>query len=258
MRGVSLQDELRGNGDVPLAFAGALERALGSDTALTIGLPHAAVIEVLPDEDRRAVCCDFTTDDGATGTIAAVISAQFAQTLERAASDELLVTSLGPALDAVSDALAALAAVGIEAGGPAEVDLAGLDDRLGEHDVVVIPILEGSDAVACLAITTSPGTGAGGAQPGVTAPGALPVPESGFVLADVEMGVTAELGRCEMTVRELLSLTPGAVIDLDRPAGALVDLLVNGKLIARGEVVVIDEEFGIRVSEIVGTGSPTR
>lgn len=71
------------------------------------------------------------------------------------------------------------------------------------------------------------------------------------ILQDVEMGVTAELGRRRMTVRELLALTPGTVIELDRAAGSPVDLLVNGHLIARGEVVVIDEEFGIRISEIV-------
>jgi flagellar motor switch protein FliN/FliY len=71
------------------------------------------------------------------------------------------------------------------------------------------------------------------------------------LLADVEMGVTAELGRCRMTMRELLAITPGAVIDLDRTAGAPVDVLVNGTLIARGEVVVVDEEFGIRISELV-------
>jgi flagellar motor switch protein FliN/FliY len=71
------------------------------------------------------------------------------------------------------------------------------------------------------------------------------------LLHDVEMGVTAELGRRRMTVRDLLSLTPGAVIELDRAAGSPVDVLVNGTLIARGEVVVIDEEFGIRISEIV-------
>ena len=59
------------------------------------------------------------------------------------------------------------------------------------------------------------------------------------------MGVTAELGRCHMSIREVLSLTPGAVIDLDRAAGAPVDVLVNGTVIAHGEVVVIDEEFGI-------------
>jgi flagellar motor switch protein FliN/FliY len=78
-------------------------------------------------------------------------------------------------------------------------------------------------------------------------------PRALALLHDVEMGVTAELGRRRMTVRELLSLTPGAVIELDRAAGSPVDVLVNGTLIARGEVVVIDEEFGIRVSEIVAT-----
>jgi flagellar motor switch protein FliN/FliY len=67
------------------------------------------------------------------------------------------------------------------------------------------------------------------------------------------MGVTAELGRTRMTVRDLLGLTPGAVVELDRAAGSPVDVLVNGTLIARGEVVVIDEEYGIRISEIVGT-----
>jgi flagellar motor switch protein FliN/FliY len=54
-------------------------------------------------------------------------------------------------------------------------------------------------------------------------------------------------------VRELLELTPGSVIELDRAAGSPVDLLVNGTIIARGEVVVIDEEYGIRVSEIIGS-----
>ncbi len=76
-------------------------------------------------------------------------------------------------------------------------------------------------------------------------------PRSLALLHDVEMGVTAELGRKRMTVRDLLALTPGVVIELDRAAGSPVDVLVNGTLIARGEVVVIDEEFGIRIAEIV-------
>jgi flagellar motor switch protein FliN/FliY len=58
-----------------------------------------------------------------------------------------------------------------------------------------------------------------------------------------------------MSVRELLSLTPGTVIELDRLAGGPADLLVNGRLIARGEVVVIDENFGIRITEIVPPAS---
>lgn len=72
------------------------------------------------------------------------------------------------------------------------------------------------------------------------------------LLRDVEMSVTAELGRSKMTVGELLSLAPGSIIELDRAAGSPIDLLVNGTLIARGEVVVVDEEFGVRLTEIVG------
>ena len=71
------------------------------------------------------------------------------------------------------------------------------------------------------------------------------------MLHEVEMAVTVELGRTKMTVREILGLMPGTVVELDRAAGAPVDVVVNGTLIARGEVVVIDEEFGIRVTEIV-------
>lgn len=75
------------------------------------------------------------------------------------------------------------------------------------------------------------------------------------LLSNIEMDVTAELGRTRMTVRELLALTPGTVVELDRMAGSPIDLYVNGTLIARGEVVVIDEEFGVRISEIVNPGA---
>jgi flagellar motor switch protein FliN/FliY len=73
------------------------------------------------------------------------------------------------------------------------------------------------------------------------------------MLADVEMHVTAELGRTRMNVAELLALGAGSVIELDRAAGSPIDLLVNGTLIARGEVVVVDEEYGVRLTEIVGS-----
>ncbi|MBZ5735193.1 flagellar motor switch protein FliN [Nocardioides sp. TRM66260-LWL] len=71
------------------------------------------------------------------------------------------------------------------------------------------------------------------------------------MLHGVEMEVTVELGRTRMPVRELLALAPGTVIALDRAAGSPADLLVNGRLIARGEVVVVDEDFGLRITEIL-------
>lgn len=73
------------------------------------------------------------------------------------------------------------------------------------------------------------------------------------MLREVELDVTAELGRTRMSLQSLLGLTPGTVVELDRLAGSPVDLLVNGTLIARGEVVVVDEDFGVRVSELIDT-----
>ncbi len=98
-------------------------------------------------------------------------------------------------------------------------------------------------------------------QPPVTAQRArfTPLPDpappehiSGIeLLAGLEMNVTVELGRTRLTVAEVLSLGPGSVIELDRIAGEPVDILVNDRLVARGEVVVVDENFGVRVVEVV-------
>jgi flagellar motor switch protein FliN/FliY len=79
------------------------------------------------------------------------------------------------------------------------------------------------------------------------------------LLADIPVEVAVEIGRLRMPLRDLLSLEPGAVLELDRPADAPVDVLVNGRLVARGEVVVIDGEFGVRVTDLVERGSdPTK
>jgi flagellar motor switch protein FliN/FliY len=72
-------------------------------------------------------------------------------------------------------------------------------------------------------------------------------------LYDVPVELAVEIGRTRMTIRETLALGPGSIVTLNRLAGEPVDLLVNGKPIARGEVVVIDEEFGLRVTEVVST-----
>lgn len=72
------------------------------------------------------------------------------------------------------------------------------------------------------------------------------------MLREVPLEVSAELGRTRLSVAEILQLTVGSVVELDRTAGAPVDVMVNGSLIARGEVVVIDDEYGVRITEIVG------
>jgi flagellar motor switch protein FliN len=71
-------------------------------------------------------------------------------------------------------------------------------------------------------------------------------------LTDVTVELTVEVGRTHMSLGETMSLGPGSVVTLDRLADKPVDLLVNGRPIARGEVVVIDEQFGLRITEVVG------
>lgn len=71
------------------------------------------------------------------------------------------------------------------------------------------------------------------------------------LVLDVLVELAVEIGRTTMTIRETMALAPGSVVALKKLAGEPVDLLINGKRIARGEVVTIDEEFGLRITEVV-------
>lgn len=71
------------------------------------------------------------------------------------------------------------------------------------------------------------------------------------MLLDVELDVSIELGRAELPIKRVLELAPGSIVELDRLAGEPVDLLVNNKVVAKGEVVVVDENFGIRIVSLV-------
>ncbi|MCA1320915.1 flagellar motor switch phosphatase FliY [Bacillus tianshenii] len=84
-----------------------------------------------------------------------------------------------------------------------------------------------------------------------TAPVAEAEPNNLNMLMDIPLQVTVELGRTRRSVKDILELSSGSVIELDKLAGEPVDILVNNKLIAQGEVVVIDESFGVRVTDIV-------
>jgi flagellar motor switch protein FliN/FliY len=154
-----------------------------------------------------------------------------------------------------------------------EVPVEGLAGAAG-NEMALVALLEGSERLATIVVRIGPDAAieapglhvvdddAATLDEGVIRHEFAPLDAGGpgvdanghplELLNDVELGVTVELGRARMPVRELLAITPGSVIELDRAAGAPVDVLVNGTLIARGEVVVVDEEFGIRISEIVG------
>jgi flagellar motor switch protein FliN/FliY len=71
------------------------------------------------------------------------------------------------------------------------------------------------------------------------------------LLLDVPLEVEVELGRTRMTIQDLLALGPGSVIELDKVAGEALDILVNDRLVARGEAVVVNDKFGVRITEIV-------
>ena len=71
------------------------------------------------------------------------------------------------------------------------------------------------------------------------------------MLLDIDLDVSIELGRSVLSIKRILELAPGAIVELDRMAGEPVDLLVNNKVVAKGEVVVVDESFGIRIVSLV-------
>ena len=94
------------------------------------------------------------------------------------------------------------------------------------------------------------------AEPLETVPGPVAGDADLARLHAVPVELAVEIGRTRMTIGDTLGLGPGSIITLNRMAGEPVDLLVNGRPIARGEVVVIDEEFGLRVTEVIGSAAP--
>jgi flagellar motor switch protein FliN/FliY len=259
-------DEAIASPEWAFALAESLEQQLRDDRILTVGTRREEFAEVAGDRPGRAIALRFTTDDGEPGSLALLAFPAFADALERAASDELLVSACVAGLGAALCVIGEQTLADIHAETAREIESDVLVDETAETESVY-PILDGSDLVGVAILRVGRNTAIRDAHSFVdrtrdtAAAAAAAAPASGsapYVLADVEMGVTAELGRCRMTVRELLSITPGALIDLDRPVGAPVDVLVNGTLIARGEVVVIDEEFGIRISELVPQPSAAR
>ena len=76
------------------------------------------------------------------------------------------------------------------------------------------------------------------------------------LLMNVSLGVTAELGRCTMRVSDVLKLGRGSIVELDRLVGAPIDVLVNNRLVARGEVIAVDDRFGVRVTEVIARRAP--
>lgn len=109
---------------------------------------------------------------------------------------------------------------------------AGLDELIGGDNVVEIAQL--ADEV----------------KAGDDALNKLKVQNLDFIL-DIPLKVTVELGRTSVVIKDLLQLGQGSVLELDKLAGEPLEILVNGKLVAKGEVVVVNEKFGIRLTDII-------
>jgi flagellar motor switch protein FliN/FliY len=137
-------------------------------------------------------------------------------------------------------------------GVPQPVEVGTLAAR---EDRTVVGVFDGEALFAALVLARTPSAAAPAPATfrafGDTEAAAAVDPRRLHLLRDVEMGISVELGRTRMTVQEVLALAPGVVLELDRAAGSPVDVLVNGTLMARGEVVVVDEEFAVRVTEVV-------
>lgn len=222
--------------DRALAAATAVARLLPSTTPL-VAVPAPAGARPAPD--AVAVVASFVGSTSADLTLvadAAVREALAAGGRDGTALD--LADALRPALEA---AVAELGPGVLEAARTCPAAEAFSDDA----DLFALQNAGQTQAWFALRVRTSPSATTGAAV-------GVPTQRASLnVLYDVEMTLTAELGRTRLPVRQVLELTPGAVLELDRAAGSPADVMVNGRLIARGEVVVIDEDFGIRITEIV-------
>jgi flagellar motor switch protein FliN/FliY len=213
---------------------------LASAEPLTAGSPSGDMSVI--DATGRAVIASFA--GALSGELALVVDASLATALDQSTIGEL---DLGQALAPTMQAIAA--ALGNIALGPVQV----LDARratqqvMANADALVVPLLAGADARGAVLVGIAAAPGASFAPAGDAG-----VPNQRLeLLRTVEMDVNAELGRTRMTVNDLLGLRAGAIIELDRAAGAPADVLVNGHLVARGEVVVIDENYALRITQIV-------
>ena len=190
----------------------------------------------LPPQAASAVTAGLSGE--VTGDVVLVLSADVVEALSNSPVGRMdVAAALRPALEA---AAATLGRVRV-ASERVEEPVAALDGLRDKGMFVAVPLLADGEHQATFALqVTLPQPRPAGVQRG-----------SLDLLRHVAMEVTVEIGRTRMTVQELLSLHPGEVVELDRAASAPADLLVNGTLIARGEVVVVDEDFGLRISEIV-------
>ncbi len=212
--------------------------------ALPTPLPYGNAIladrAALAGKTSNAVTATFV---GAVSADVALVLVDTSAVMEAGGTDSPLVSAadvLRPALEAATSAL-----------GAGVLGEARLDDAAALFN----------DAEATVYELISAGNPAGWFAIRVREQGTVKAPASGSSSAaagaklgrihNVEMGLTVAIGHTRMSVRDVLDLEPGAVIELDRSAGAPADVLLNGRLIAHGEIVVVDSDYAVKITKIL-------
>ena len=219
------------------AAAQAAADLVPASVPLVAGPPVHDPDEVfLPPQAEQAVAARLSGE--VDGDIVLIVSTDVVAALENSPVGAMdVAAALRPALEAAAAQLGR-----VRVSSERTEDPVGAMDGLRDKGIfVAVPLMGAGEIEALLAFQVNLPTQSSGSRP----TGSIDL------LRNVAMEVTVEIGRTRMTVQELLSLHPGEVVELDRAASAPADLLVNGTLIARGEVVVVDEDFGLRISEIV-------
>ncbi|MEJ5944070.1 flagellar motor switch protein FliN [Pseudokineococcus basanitobsidens] len=224
--------------DEVVAAAAASAGLVPAPAALVVDPAADGAPSTWPDPSAPAVTATFS--GARSGAVVLVLDGATSAALQAdpaGMADGDLAEALRPALEAAAGTLGPVALGPVRATTAGEAELAAAP---------VVALLAAGRPGAWVSLVATGDTGAPAAATALGGAAGL------HLLRDVEMTLSVEIGRARMTVRELLTLAPGRVVELDRAAGAPADLLVNGRLVARGEVVVVDEDFGLRITEIVG------
>jgi len=224
-----------------LAAAEHLAALLPTTTPLTVtGFDASAA----PTADTPAVRAHYVGSTSAD--LIVVAHAAIAEALEGAGEDVSAADALRPALEAAAGTLGA--------GVLDTAQVTAVGDTFDDPDVEAFALVdEAGTAQAWFGIRVRANTAPAPSEPVATATALDDAGERARMrlLHDVELVLTAEIGRTRLPMRQVLDLVPGTVLELDRAAGSPADVMVNGRLVARGEVVVVDEDYGIRITEIV-------
>jgi flagellar motor switch protein FliN/FliY len=211
--------------------------------ALVVNLPSAGKLTAVEATSLVAVPAE-----AATAILASYVGARSADLALVLTDTSMLAEAAGSttrlkATDVLQPALEQSAAVlgaGV-LGAATEADVSGL---FADDDTVVFELVSDTGTAGWFLIRLRAATEASAAA-------SAPIGDKLGRINNVEMALTVEIGHTRMSVRDILTMEPGAVIELDRAVGAPADVLLNGRLIAHGEIVVVDQDYAVRITRIL-------